>query len=102
MGAPTQISFPTSVLTRDLFSRTEIMPASPFIKAMHPKAEIRPDAVAIEKILGMGWVGQLKIHGHRAQIHVSADENESPIIYNRQGKRHAIDFTASMEKELMR
>lgn len=78
------------------------MADSVFIKAMHPKAEIRPEALAIQKILKAGWVGQLKIHGHRAQIHISADAKKLPIAYNRQGQRHKLPIPPGMVKELRR
>ncbi len=78
------------------------MALSSFIKAMHPKAEIRPDAPAIQKILAMGWIGQLKIHGHRAQIHISHDDKIAPIAYNRQGNRHKLDLSPAIVKELRR
>ncbi len=93
---------PTSIFRKDLFSSPVTMAASLFIKAMHPKAEIRPEAAAIEKMLKLGWVGQLKIHGHRAQIHVSHDDKIAPIVFNRQGKRHAVDLSPAMVKELRR
>jgi ATP-dependent DNA ligase len=55
---------------------------------MHPKTEISPTEASVAKILKAGWVGQTKIHGHRAQIHLSADEADEPIAYNRMGKPH--------------
>jgi hypothetical protein len=55
---------------------------------MHPKTEIRPERDAIRKVLERGWVGQVKIHGHRAQIHIPAEEAIEPIAYNRQGRVH--------------
>ena len=64
------------------------MDRSVFIKSMHPKTEISPSRVAIEKILNAGWVGQMKIHGHRAQIHLPSDLKKEPIAYNRQGRPH--------------
>ena len=48
------------------------MAESVFIRATHPKAEIRPDASAIQKILTAGWVGQLKIHGQRHKLAIPA------------------------------
>jgi ATP-dependent DNA ligase len=93
---------PLSILTETIFSRRAPMASSLFIKAMHPKSEIRPDSAAIAKILQAGWVGQLKIHGHRAQIHISADPKEPLIAYTRQGKRHSLALTPSMVKELRR
>ena len=64
------------------------MPASTYIKAMHPKTEINPTLAAVSKILKAGWVGQMKVHGHRAQIHLHADPDVEPIAYNRQGRPH--------------
>lgn len=92
---------PRSILVETIFTRRVIM-ASMFIKAMHPKTAIRPDSVAIERILRAGWVGQLKIHGHRAQIHIPSDSDEIPIAYNRQGQKHRQELTGSMRKELLR
>ncbi len=76
--------------------------ASAFIKAMHPKTEIKPEPAAIDKFLRMGWAGQTKIHGHRAQVHISADENEDPIVYNRQGRPHKMLLPPGITKELRR
>ncbi len=64
------------------------MARSNYLKAMHPKTEISPTAASIEKILRAGWIGQIKIHGHRAQIHIPADPKEDAIAYNRQGRPH--------------
>lgn len=68
--------------------RRTVSRASVFIKAMHPKTEISPSQASVEKILRAGWAGQIKIHGHRAQIHLSADAADEPIAYNRQGRPH--------------
>jgi ATP-dependent DNA ligase len=73
---------------------------SVYIKAMHPKTEIQPTRAAIEKILKAGWVGQMKIHGHRAQIHLSQDEE--PIAYNRMGKPHKKLLPKEIVAELLR
>lgn len=75
---------------------------SVFIKAMHPKTEISPTLSAVEKMLKAGWVGQMKIHGHRAQIHLSADPKEDPIAYNRQGRPHKMLLPPETVKELRR
>ena len=80
-----------SIFEETLFSkkrRRETVAASQFIKSMHPKAEIQGNAEAITRVLSAGWVGQLKIHGHRAQIHISADADEKLIAYTRQGSPH--------------
>jgi ATP-dependent DNA ligase len=69
---------------------------------MHPKTEISPTRSSVEKVLGMGWVGQMKIHGHRAQIHLSADSAEEPIAFNRQGKTHKKLLPEKIVKELRR
>ena len=69
---------------------------------MHPKTAIRPDPAAISRILAAKWVGQLKIHGHRAQIHIPASASEAVIAYNRHGKKHKKALPGPMEKELRR
>lgn len=78
------------------------MAASTFIKAMHPKSEILPEPSAIEKILGMGWVGQLKVHGHRAQLHIPSEKSAKILAFNRQGKLHKKTLSAKIEKEIFR
>ena len=78
------------------------MSRSNYIKAMHPKTEISPTRAAVEKILRAGWVGQVKIHGHRAQIHISADLTEDPIVYNRQGRPHKMLLPNEITTELRR
>jgi ATP-dependent DNA ligase len=86
----------------DLFParRRELNPA--FIKAMHPKTEIKPQLASIEKILDSGWVGQTKIHGHRAQIHIHADAAKDPVAYTRQGSIHKKLLPPEIIKELRR
>ncbi|MGE4133769.1 MAG: hypothetical protein AB7F86_19180 [Bdellovibrionales bacterium] len=78
------------------------MSESVFIRAMHPKTEISPSLAAVEKILKAGWGGQLKIHGHRAQIHLCADASKETVVYNRQGQPHKLKFPDTMELELRR
>jgi ATP-dependent DNA ligase len=75
---------------------------SVFIKAMHPETEVSPTSASIEKILKAGWVGQMKIHGHRAQIHLHADANEEPIAYTRQGQTHTKLLPKEIIQELRR
>lgn len=69
---------------------------------MHPKTEISPTRASVDKILSNGWVGQMKVHGHRAQIHINADAKEAPIVYNRQGRPHAIPLSKEITAELRR
>jgi ATP-dependent DNA ligase len=69
---------------------------------MHPKTEIRPDRAAMKRVLDAGWAGQLKMHGHRAQIHVSADPSVEPLAYTRHGKVHTKRLPASLVAELRR
>ena len=78
------------------------MKPSLFIRPIHPKTEIRPTAEAIRRILDAGWVAQLKIDGHRAQIHISADPAEEILIYNRQGQIHKKPLPESLAMELRR
>lgn len=69
---------------------------------MHPKSEISPTLPAVSKILGAGWVGQMKIHGHRAQIHLSADSDQAVVVYNRQGRPHKMLLPDKIAAELRR
>lgn len=78
------------------------MSHSVFIKAMHPKTEISPNPAAIEKILKAGWIGQMKIHGHRAQIHIPASGDKGIIAYNRQGRPHKMLLPDNICGELRR
>ena len=61
-----------------------------------------PTQSAVEKILKMGWAGQMKIHGHRAQVHLNADPDIAPIVYNRQGRPHKMLLPDSIARELRR
>lgn len=94
---------PTGIFAENFFTRRiRVALPSTFIKAMHPKTEIRPHAESIRKILEKGWVGQLKIHGHRAQLHVPADPKLPVIAYTRQGKTHGKPLPPKMQKEIRR
>ena len=78
------------------------MKPSLFIRPIHPKTEIRPTAAAIQKILAAGWIGQLKMNGHRAQIHISADPTQDILVYNRQGQIHKKILPPLLTTELRR
>lgn len=78
------------------------MPSSVFIRGMHPKTEVRPDPATIRRILDNDWWGQLKIHGHRAQIHISADPDAEALVYTRSGKLHERSLSKEMVNELRR
>ena len=93
---------PRNIFTDTIFTRRVPVAPSAFIKAMHPKTEILPSSEAIARILQNGWMGQLKIHGHRAQIHIPSESTESLIAYTRQGKRHSLGLSPSMIEELCR
>lgn len=95
-------SDPTSVFARTIFTRRSVVPMPLFIRAMHPKTAVLPEPAAIRRILAAGWVGQLKIHGHRAQLHVPSIQGEPIIAYTRQGKRHGKALPSAVEKELRR
>lgn len=90
------------VFEETIFTRKAHLRPSLFMRPMHPKTEIKPTSEAIQKILDLGWVGQLKIHGHRAQIHISSDPNEEIIAYNRQGRTHKKVIPTLMVSELRR
>lgn len=94
---------PRSILVETIFTRrVTVVSTSAFIRAMHPKSQIRGDAEAIARILSAGWIGQMKIHGHRAQIHISSDPDHEIIAYTRQGKCHTMTLPPTMQKELRR
>lgn len=101
---PTNMGSPDhrSILVSTIFTRRIVVGSSLFIRAMHPKTQIRPDAESIAHILKNGWVGQAKIHGHRAQIHISSDPDEPILAYTRQGGRHTQAMSPAMIKELRR
>lgn len=84
------------------FTRVIPLKPSPFIRPIHPKTEIRPTADAIQKVLAAGWVAQLKIHGHRAQIHIPSDPKKGILAYNRQGQLHKKKIPPSIVAELQR
>lgn len=91
------------VFEKTIFSgRSRPLLESIFIHAMHPKTEIKPHVDTIQKILDAGWVGQLKIHGHRAQIHIPADPRVEPYAYNRQGRVHKKLLPKPVVSELRR
>ena len=75
---------------------------SRYILAPHPKTEIRPDREAIERVLRAGWVGQTKMHGHRAQVHLNADPKIACLVFNRKAQLHKIPLPPEIEKELRR
>jgi ATP-dependent DNA ligase len=85
-----------------IFNRAKPLKSSLFIRPMHPKTEIRPTREAVEKILQAGWIGQLKIHGHRAQIHLSVDASDPILAYNRQGQLHSKEIPEKIVTELHR
>ena len=82
-------------------SEADTLP-SIFIDPIHPKTEIRPVPETITKVLSAGWVAQLKIHGHRAQIHISSEPNEEILVFNRHGELHKKELTPLMQSELRR
>lgn len=90
------------IFEHTIFSKRMTVVRSMFIKAMHPKTEIRPDRAAIKRILDAGWWGQMKIHGHRAQIHIPADETLGLIAYTRHGTIHKTKLPNHLGSELRR
>jgi ATP-dependent DNA ligase len=85
-----------------LFSGWSPVRASNFLRPIHPKTEIRPTRAAIQKILEAGWLAQLKIHGHRSQIHIPEDPQTEILIFNRQGQVHKKQLSDSLISELRR
>lgn len=90
------------IFDETIFSTSRPMTSSIFVRPMHPKTEILPTPQAIRKLLDAGWCGQLKIHGHRAQIHVHEDPSTPLICFNRQGKQHKKLLPPEIAAELRR
>jgi ATP-dependent DNA ligase len=90
------------IFDETIFSRRVVLMSSRYVRAPHPKTEIRPAAASIQKVLDAGWVGQLKIHGHRVQLHVPADEDEKILAYNRMGQLHKKELPEPMISEIRR
>ncbi len=65
-----------------------VMSGPKHIRPIHPKTEIAPTRDAIQRILDRGWWGQVKIHGHRAQIHIPSHDTDEIVVFNRQGQPH--------------
>lgn len=85
-----------------LLSGRRIVALSKFIRPIHPKTEILPNAQTIGRLLRSGWVGQLKIHGHRVQIHLPDDPAIPPIFYTRHGGLHKLKPSKAMVSEIFR
>jgi ATP-dependent DNA ligase len=90
------------VFERTIFTRAIAVKDSAFIAAPHPKTIVAPTRPAMQKVLDAGWWGQMKIHGHRAQIHIAADESLPPIAYTRQGRPHTVPLPKEFLSELRR
>lgn len=91
------------IFEETIFSaKRSFVSSSTFIKAMHPKTEISPTRASVEKILKAGWVGQIKIHGHRAQIHLPSSPDKEAIAFNRQGRPHKKLLPDEIVQELRR
>jgi ATP-dependent DNA ligase len=56
----------------------------------------------VKGILEAGWVGQVKIHGHRAQIHIPHDPSQTIVVFNRQGHEHRKALPPVLVTELFR
>lgn len=85
-----------------IFTRQRPLLPTRYMKAPHPKTSIKPDLVAIQRILDSGWVAQFKVHGHRAQIHIHANPQQASYVFNRQGKLHKKSLSKTLEDEIRR
>jgi len=90
------------IYQQTIFSGHAALAPSLFIRAMHPKTEIRPDRATIKRVLDAQWCGQLKIHGHRVQFHVPAEPTLDIFAYTRQGTLHKKPIPAPLATELRR
>lgn len=80
-----------------LYGRRIVKPPF-FITCQHPKATTSPDRESIKRLLAMGFAGQRKVHGHRAQLHVSA--TGELVAFTRQGTRHTAALPAATVEHL--
>lgn len=94
--------FPGILETTPFTNRKLVVNQPRFIKPIHPKASIAPTPEAIKNILKAGWWGQVKIHGHRAQIHLPAKDHHEIVVFNRQGQLHQKKLPEKLAFELMR
>jgi ATP-dependent DNA ligase len=85
-----------------IFSGMIPMKTSAFIQAPHPKTAISPTRAAIKTVLEAGWWGQVKIHGHRAQIHIPSDPSLPVVNYTRHGSQHKVILPEQIALELRR
>lgn len=86
-----------------IFSGGRHMVSGPkHIRPIHPKTEIAPSRDAIQRILDRGWWGQVKIHGHRAQIHIPAPHAGETVVFNRQGQPHRKVLPPETLREVIR
>jgi ATP-dependent DNA ligase len=86
-----------------IFSGGRHMVSGPkHIRPIHPKTEIAPTRDAIQRILDRGWWGQIKIHGHRAQIHIPGPDAGELVVFNRQGQPHRKVLPPETLREVMR
>jgi len=69
-----------------IYGRRRMTTQPNFLVCQHPKASITPTREAVEKLLRLGFAGQRKVNGRRAQIHIPATGNL--VAFTRQGKTH--------------
>lgn len=60
------------------------------------------DPLVFRRILDAGWWGQMKVQGHRVQIHISADPKQPCLAFTRLGKLHVRKLDPELEAELRR
>ena len=85
-----------------VFSRRPTLTASRFIKGLHPKTAIPPTREAVKKVLDAGWWAQIKINGHRVQLHINATPDEPVLAFTRQGTPHTKALPAAVTAEVRR
>lgn len=91
------------IFCETILSRKPVLTPSPFIRSMHPKTQIKPEESAMRRILDQGWWAQMKIHGHRAQIHLASSNGEPTLIaYTRKGSLHTKEVPEELKGEIFR
>ena len=69
-----------------------------FLRAQHPKSTLMPRIDAFEMMIAAGMVGQRKVHGHRAQVHIGSDGDV--VAFTRQGTVHTSKLPGALIEHL--
>lgn len=69
-----------------------------FLKPQRPCRDIGPDIEVISELLEIGWVGQAKINGRRAQVHIHSNKI---MAFTRYGQLHTRKLGKEVTEQLL-